>query len=57
MNNKFPCICGHLKSQHNWFVFNYEYDNACDYCYERCLEYKPDNLKYLEQIYSNKVKK
>lgn len=66
MIEDFPCICcGHLKSSHRkdyWGSYNNHY--ACDECYKnpwRSIEgiypthnYKPDNLKYLEDLYDKK---
>lgn len=58
MKDNFPCKCGHFKSQHG-FMIN---DPVCGDCMNNVKkniklgmifahEYKPDNLKYLEEKY------
>ncbi len=50
--NKVPCICGHLYEQHGRQGVD---DIVClvasDRGYkDRCCQYVPDNLKYLENL-------
>jgi hypothetical protein len=65
MKDNFPCKCGHYFVEHErgkWPEFREDKDmqNGCfvtvdllgAYC--PCMEYKPDNLKYLEKIYESK---
>lgn len=61
--NDFPCKCGHLKDSHAHVMFSEkmkQFKNPSDECYFNmsgegllcaCLNYAPDNLKYLEQLY------
>lgn len=63
MENSYPCVCGHSKNLH--------YDNDfVSGCAKRigwgirgtrwvddCREFKPDNLKYLEQKYDKRAKR
>ena len=57
----FPCVCGHPKSEHDMTVILINDDNYCNACsliggrdlrgMSLCFhKYKPDNLKYLEQL-------
>ena len=57
--NSFPCKCGHKASRHSdvrcydvedLIVTEKFVDPSCF-----CLEYRPDNLKYLEQIALDKI--
>jgi hypothetical protein len=54
-----PCVCGHLKKEHNfepYEVLGPEYSNYayCNYCIrfkaERVHPFKLDNLTYVEQV-------
>ena len=60
MNNKFPCKCGHKRSDHNMTTAYINGENFCKMCnlaemfpsnrFSNCFhKYTPDNLKYLEQ--------
>lgn len=55
--NNFPCVCGHYYTEHAVSDF-WKYEKFCLECgmddidknskTVTCPEYKPDNLKYLE---------
>ena len=58
------CKCGHAKSSHyepkrNLFLgscgVNLKY--FCTYCWDKCPEYKMDNLATLERLYAFKEEK
>jgi hypothetical protein len=61
MNEDFPCMWGHPKKVHFWnggitgschLTKSGEVINSsrgADYV-DRCIEYKPDNLRYLEEM-------
>lgn len=61
-----PCRCGHIKKDHKSSIDNFElcwngWPDGSDESFnlERCFcwQYKPDNLKYLEQIYEKRANK
>ena len=44
----FPCICGHSRINHRPNNKWTSHSNGCAVQYCQCLEFKADNLKYLE---------
>lgn len=61
--NNVPCTCGHSRKVHKLVTYAAEGHLICmckgnstlvDDC--RCYEYKPDNLKYLEDRYETNYK-
>ncbi len=50
--SKIPCVCGHKLSDHSlrdrgsFVCVKMKYDQFAD----QCVEYKQDNLKYLEML-------
>lgn len=58
----FPCHCGHSKKMHI-DMGSEEYEGWCNGMNKRdkwfcgCEDYKPDNLKFLEQRFKEKRKK
>lgn len=51
--NNYPCTCGHSFEMHSGSCFA-TYLVMEEWC--ACLEFKLDNLKYLEQAYDKQVK-
>lgn len=58
--NKVPCVCGHFPDDHFLDEGGQLIDEGMGYCHEcwfrwrECVEYKLDNLKYLESKYEVK---
>jgi hypothetical protein len=47
------CKCKHAKSQHSYHLNNYSlsvFFRMCDYCWDKCTEFKQDNLLTLERL-------
>ena len=47
-----PCVCGHLSSEHKARWKNRECVDTMDICLKclYCMEFKLDNLAYVEQV-------
>jgi hypothetical protein len=43
----FPCTCGHYNINHGWSLSAARQD-CCGVSWCACMDFKPDNLKYLE---------
>jgi len=46
------CICGHAREEHSWWDWNGEYFSTCG---DHCSDFKPDNLRLLENLYEEKA--
>lgn len=52
------CVCGHAKSKHKKYNLIFDGKQVCEYCWDKCVAFRQDNLATLEKIYDfNQEKK
>lgn len=47
------CVCSHAKSKHisyKYYFTNEKYERICTWCWDKCPEYRQDNLRILEKL-------
>lgn len=55
--NNFRCVCGRLKSDHpGGSLFELDVDENGDAVWHQCMQFKLDNLSYLEAKYNEENK-